>query len=389
MPRFDVVALTPEGVRRRWFAAAADAEALVRELDAQGLVVERLRVQRTWRVRQRVRGSDRLLFVQEFAALLRAGLPVVQALELAHVRPDCPALGASLAQVLTAVRQGLAMSQACSLHGERFDPLLLAALRAGEKTGDLVTALLHHAEHLQRRQALQRRLSQALTYPVFLLLALVVVLGAIFVFVLPRFAALYADVGAELPWPTRALVSLVGALPWALALGAAMALLLWHRPQWRAAWIRQLHGLPGVQGLRQQLHAAHTTRSLSALLAAGTPLLDALQTLQQTVDGPQRVERLARVTTSIREGGTLSEALRGEALLTEVGLRLVAVGEATGALADLLGEAARFYEERVDASLQRLTVLMEPLLMLVVGTLVGGVIVAMYLPIFGMADVIR
>jgi type II secretory pathway component PulF len=389
MPRFDIVALTPDGTRRRWSTAAVGAETLADALRAQGLVVERLRPQRTWRLGQRVHGADRLLFVQEFAALLRAGLPVAQALELAQARPDCPSLGASLAQVLTAVREGLSLSRACALHGEHFDPLLLAALRAGEATGDLVTALRHHAEHLQRRQVLQRRLAQALTYPAFLLLALALVLGAIFMFVLPRFAALYADVGAQLPWPTRALVGLVGALPWAVALGAFATVLLWHQPAWRARLMGSLLGFPSVRGLRQRLHAAHTTRALSALLASGTPLLDALQTLQQTVDVPAQSASLARVAVRIREGGALSEALRGEGLLTEVGLRLVAVGEATGALADLLAEAARFYEERLDASLQRLTALMEPVLMLIVGTLVGGVIVAMYLPIFGMADVIR
>lgn len=357
-------------------------------------------LQRAWRwpfARGPAVGAEALLlFNHQWIALLRAGLTVPDALSLLGQRSEPVALASVVADVHAQVVRGCSLAEGCAAHPAVFDPLYLAAVQVGEQGGDLAAALARHQEHLARRVALGRRWRQALVYPAFLLVALVVILAALFLFVLPRFVALYADFGAPLPAPTLVLVTLVKHLPEGILIASAAAvaaLLLLRRPGLRAkaehGWSRLLDHLPVLGDAWRHARHARLSRSLASLLAAGMPVVPALAALAQAGGQAPLQRALNQVRRRVEQGDSLSDALRAHALLPTASLQMVSVGESAGSLPSLLAETARFHEERLDHALARATSLLEPVLMLLVGSLVGGIIVVMYLPIFGIAEAIR
>jgi type IV pilus assembly protein PilC len=375
-------------------------EALRSELCGRGLLVRQVRPKRAalglGLPARRVRPEEFALFNQEFMALVRAGLTVPDALALAAQRPDSPRLAKLLERVREDVASGLALSEACARHPEAFEPLYLAAVRTGEKTGDFAGVLARYQEFLRHRVALRKKVGQALAYPVFLLVALAVILSVLFLFVLPRFTAMYADMGATLPFATRVLIALVEHLA---ELGAGLiggaALAVWGWRSWIAAESGQRQRdrlrerLPYFGELARLATAAQFARSLSTLLAGGTPLVEALQTAASSIANRLYLDRLAAATRLVTEGSSLAQAVRATALMPPMAARLIEVGEASGSLDAMLAEAAQFYEEMLDNRLARVMTLIEPLLMLLMGSLIGAIIIVMYLPVFRLADIIK
>jgi len=397
MPTFHYTALTHAGTETHGEETAPTMEALRQSLQGRGLLVQNVRPkQEPFFRRTSIRSGDFLLFNQEFIALLRAGLTLPASLSLVARRPDNPRLGAVLQQVMEAVRGGAALSQACAAHPQVFDGLYLAALRTGEKTGGLVESLTRYQAFLRKRVALQKRLSQALTYPLFLLVALGVILGVLFVFVLPRFVAMYADFGAALPWSTRVLIGFVERLPVLLPILLIIGGLLAYG--WRR-WVATEEGRLAVDRAKQRLpywgrletHAlqAHLAQSLSTLLAGGTALMDALQTAAAALPNRAYGARLLSASQQVAEGKSLASALAAENLLSDTAIKMVEVGESSGGLDGMLAEVAQYYEDILESHLGRVMSLIEPLLMLLMGILVGGIIIVMYLPIFHMAEIIK
>lgn len=397
MPLYAYVAIAENGVTVSGERVAPSESVLRDELGGRGLLVQRVRARRRAGLgARRVRPEEFALFNQEFTALLRAGLTVPDALALASNRGDSPALGKVLARVHEDVREGVALSQACARHPEAFDGLYLAALRTGEKTGDFAVVLKRYQEHLRHRVALRKKISQALAYPLFLLIALAVILVVLFTFVMPSFISMYADVGASLPLPTRVLLGMVEQLPLVLPALAGVALLaVWGWRTWlstdegRRQRDRLRERLPYVGELARTAIAAQLARALATLLAGGTPLVEALRTAAGSVSNRLYLDRLEQATQRVTEGTSLAQAVRETALLPAMAARMIEVGEASGGLDAMLGEVAQFYEELLDTRLARVMTLIEPLLMLLMGVLVGGIIIVMYLPVFHMADVIK
>lgn len=399
MPIYTYIALSPQGHRIENESAAASPEELCESLTQQGLLVQQVREKRelfSFRRRRSVSPEAFLLFNQEFLALVRAGLTIPEGLKLSANRPESPALTQTLARVADEVRQGAAMSEACGRHPEVFEGSYLAALRTGEKTGDMVRVLEKYQVYLRQRVVLQRKVSQALAYPAFLLITLIVILLILFVFVLPRFVTLYADFGAQLPLPTRILITIVDVLPYLLPIlfiGGMALWVGWRRWKKLPAVQRRLEAikdrLPLFGSIYREAAAAQIARALSALLAGGTPLVEAMRITAQSLNSPGLSERLLQATREVSEGKGLAAALRGKSLLPDTAVRLVEVGEASGGLDRMLDEAAQFHEEALSHRLTRLMTLIEPILMLLMGVLVGGIIVVMYLPIFYIVDVIK
>jgi type IV pilus assembly protein PilC len=399
MPTYRFRALTREGGEVRGERLAASAEALRTELMARGWLLGRARPVRRagrWLGRRGVSWEALLLFNQELTALLRAGLSVPEALATTAERGDAGRLGPIVARVLDDVRGGERLSDACALHPDAFDEIYVSALRTGERAGDLPAALRRYQEDLRRRVAVRRKVSQALTYPLFLLFTLVVILGLLFAFVMPRFVALYAQFQADLPLGTRVLAGIVERLPLLapLALGAGVALTLagrlWLRSErGRRQWGALQQRLPGYGALHRAYLVAHTARTLGTLLGAGLPMTEALRTVQASIANRAYAHRLGQACDRVSGGQSLARALRAESLLPETGLKLVEAGEASGSLAEMLGEIARYYEEVLDHALGRAMALVEPALMLLMGILVGAIIVVMYLPIFQLADILQ
>jgi len=399
MPIYTYIALNPQGQRLENEAVATSPQELRQSLTQQGLLVQQVREKRallSFHLRRSVSPEAFLLFNQEFLALTRAGLTIPEGLKLSANRPESPALTQTLARVVDEVRQGAAMSEACGRHPEVFEGTYLAALRTGEKTGDMVRVLEKYQVYLRQRVALQRKVSQALAYPAFLLITLVVILLILFVFVLPRFVSLYADFGAQLPLPTRVLIAIVDVLPYllpVLILGGIGLWAGWRRWKKIPAVQRRLDTikdrLPLLGSIYREAAAAQIARALSALLAGGTPLVEAMRITAQSLNSPGRTERLLQATREVTEGKGLAAALRGKSLLPDTAVRLIEAGEASGGLDRMLDEAAQFHEESLSHRLTRLMTLIEPILMLLMGVLVGGIIVVMYLPIFYIVDVIK
>ncbi len=398
MPTFAYVALLPTGVRVREEAVADSEDALRADLAGRGLLVQSVRAGRT-RIglrAGRVSPEEFALFNQEFMALIRAGLTVPDALALAAKRPDSPALGQMLARVLHDVQNGALLSEACARHPEAFERLYVAALCTGEKTGDLFLVLGRYHDYLKHRVALRKKLTQALAYPLFLLAALGVILAVLFVFVMPRFVAMYADLGTELPLATRVLMALVERAYVVVPLViAAVAVCVWGWRRWtstidgRRQVDQMKEKLPYLGELQRIVSAAQLARSLSTLLAGGTPLVDALRTAAGSLGNQVHLDRLEAATQRVVGGESLNRAVRATRLLPETAARMVEVGEASGSLDTMLAEVAQFYEDILDARLARSMALIEPLLMLLMGLIIGGIIIVMYLPIFRMAEVIK
>lgn len=400
MPVFTYKALSEQGGTLNGEEAAESVEALALELQGRGLLVQEVRRKRGSGIRifqrRRVRAEEFLLFCQEITALLKAGLTVTDALSLAAVRPSQPMMRHVLQRLTEDIRGGIQFSTACERHPEVFDALFVSSLKTGEKTGDLVSVLKRYQAFLKRKIALNKKLAQALAYPAFLLVTLAVVLGVLFAFVMPRFIEMYADFDAELPAATRFLLGLVEHLLETVAIASAVALLggLTYR-----GWAATEHGrvrmdefktrVPFLGGFVQELAVAQVARTLATLLTGGMGLVDAMRTTTRTISNRAYAQRLAIATQSVIEGRSLSDAFKAADVMPSTAAKMVEAGEASGQLGELLAEVAGFYEENVEYRLTRMMALIEPALMLLMGVLVGGIIIVMYLPVFSIANVIQ
>ncbi len=399
MPHFRYSALTHNGSLIAGEGASASPEDLRTELEQLGLRVQHISPKRSWRQlgrRSVVRPQAFLLLVQELVSLTRAGLPLAEVLALAADRPGEPALAQVLVRVLADVRSGQLLSQACAAHPEVFDGTFLTAVRTGEKTGELSAVLARYQEFLRRQVALRKKVAQAMAYPMFLLVALAVILGVMFAFVMPRFVSMYANFGAQLPLPTRWLLAVVEHFPIVALLAFALgAFLLWGwrflmaRPAGRLYVDHWRLRLPVLAEATRTAALAQLARSLAMLLAGGTPLVEALRAVHESFPNRAYALRLAEVTARVTQGESLATAMRTAGVMPETALKMLQIGEASGSLDRMLAEMAQYYEEALEGRLARLMALIEPALVLLMGLMIGGIIIVMYLPIFNLAEVIR
>lgn len=399
MPVYTYSGLAENGTRIQGEESALSEPVLREDLAHRGLMVQELRLKRAGLVLsrgKRVKPENFLLLNQEFTALLRAGLNIPEALKLAADRPDSPQLSQVLRHVEEAVRGGASLSEACAQHADVFDGLYLAALRTGEKTGALPQVLAKYQVNLRHRVEIMRKVGHALTYPAFLLITLLVILTVLFVFVLPRFVALYADFGAQLPAPTRALISLVEAMPYVaplLVLVSVGGWILWQRllrdEVMRIRIDEFKEHLPLLGGIYRHTGSAQLARTLETLLSGGTTLVEAMQITAESLPNRYRAQLLKEVRRQVMEGVSLASAMAATKLLNATAVKMIEVGEAGGGLEDMLTEVALFHEEALSNSLTRMMSLIEPILMLLMGVFVGGIIIVMYLPIFYIVDVVK
>ena len=385
--------------------SAASRAALAEKLMGEGMVLISARAMdgaraKTGRLpalpRRRVPLAQMLLFLAEFRALSRSGMPLVRALKVMEVRPGAPVLAAALGAVRREVETGRALPDAMGDHPRAFPPILRAAIGAGGATGRMDAALDQLIGLLSMQDALERKARRATTYPLFLLALLAVVLVALMLFVLPRFADLYGEFGAALPWPTRVLMALAEAAPWGVpllvvaVLGAAAGLRMLERaPGAALALARMRLRLPVIGPLVLEIARTRTAAILSMLLASGMPLRPALRAAAEGSPQPEIAARLIRAADAVGQGRGVAEALSADNLFEGVGLSMVAAGEAAGALAPAFEEAGLFHRDRLQDRLDRTLALIEPAMMLFVGVALGGVVIAVYLPIFGLSGIVR
>lgn len=399
MPVYTYTGLADNGTRVKGEESATSEQALREDLARRGVMAQELRLKRSGLILshgKRIKPENFMLLNQEFTALLRAGLNIPEALKLAADRPDSPQLSQVLRHVEEAVRGGASLSEACAQHGDVFDGLYLAALRTGEKTGALPQVLAKYQVNLRHRVELMRKVGHALAYPAFLLITLLVILAVLFVFVLPRFVALYADFGAQLPVPTRVLIKLVEVMPYLapiLILVGIAGWMLWQKllcdDANRIRFDAFKEQLPLLGGIYRHTGSAQFARTLETLLSGGTTLVEAMQITAESLPNRYRAKLLKEVRRQVMEGVSLASALSATKMLSATAIKMIEVGEAGGGLEDMLTEVAVFHEEALSNSLTRMMSLIEPILMLLMGVFVGGIIIVMYLPIFYIVDVIK
>ncbi len=404
MARFSCKVGTPTGSIQTQEIEEASPEAARRSLEAKGYFVFELKGQTEARLpsRLRVPGFGRigpkhlLVFNQELLALVRAGLPILTALDLLGERSQQPRLRAILAEVREAVKGGAALSAALAGYPRTFSLLYTGAIHAGEQSGNLVDALQRYVEYQKRILALRQRFRAALTYPAILCLASGAVIVFLLTFVVPTFTRIYGDMEAQLPLATRILVSATGRLRDALPLFAGVAALLllgawrWHAtPAGRRVTDRLTLRLPWVGNLVQGYLFSRFARTLAMTLGGGIPMIPSLEVTLGTVGNTHLAGVLQPAIPRVAAGSNLADALGSSGVVPPLVLEMVAVGENSGSLGEMLSHVADLYDADVDTRLTALAAVIEPVIMMGMGLVVATIVVIMYLPIFHLSAVVR
>ena len=401
MPNFHYRAARPDGTIIDTNAEGETLRAVRSKLEAQGLLVLDLsgsgtRPNFSLASRQRpLAPRDFLVFNQEFLALVKAGLPMLRCFDLLSDRLAQGGFQQALQGVRESIRGGSAISEAMAMHPTYFSELYQASLRAGEQAGNLPEVLKRYIDYLKMLIGVREKVVKATIYPLFLLgFGLLVTVGLLF-FVLPSFAEVYQDSRVELPWATQFLLDITNsATQWIvvllIVLGVAGAWIYWWRKtpqgQWRIDWFFLHAPVLGPLFLKNQV--IRLVRTLSTILGGGIPLLSALQVTAQSMPNKVFAKALKAVISQVREGSSLSVALKNEKFLPSLTLEMIEVGETTGALETMLFEVAEFHEGELDFQLSRMMTWIEPIFIILIGLILGGVVIALYLPIFQMAGAV-
>lgn len=380
----------------------ADTEAgLRRSLEEQGLYVLSVKaagmrlgsLPLALPKRRRVPATDFLIFNQELATLLKAGLPLVQSLDILRRRLPHPTFRAAVNDIHDRVRSGTSLSEAFEAQ-QLFSPIYTASLMAGEKSGSLEQVLRRYVQHMKVLQAARTQVVSALIYPVILLLLSLVVVGLIVFQVVPEFAEFYAQFqGAQLPLPTQIVVAIStnlvasAGLIFVTVVSLTAALIWWLR---RPGQRRRIHAamlkLPYFGPLARRFATAQVSRTLATLLYGGIPLVNALDISARSTGNRAIAGHLEAVAQEVREGSSLSGALAKRDLFPNVAVEMVEVGESTGALADMLTSVADFYDEENQTSLTRFSSLIQPVMLVVMGIVIAGLLLSLYLPLFELSS---
>jgi len=336
----------------------------------------------------RVKPNDFLLFNQQLAALVRAGIPILQAISMLRKRAASARLRAVLGDVEEQIRGGAALSQAFAAQGSIFPRIYTASILAGERSGALDEVLNRYVTYMRRNVALRRKIRGALAYPLFLLFASACMVTFLTVYVVPRMAELFSGFGNELPTVTQIVVGLSrwlsGNVIWVgpLLIGGAVCLYLWSRTdQGRLKMDEWLLKLPLAGSLAVQLSVAQATRSLATLLAGGITLLESWEIAAESITNRELRRRSSAILPMLREGRSFTESLESAAWVPLLAVDMIGIGERSGSLREMLDEVALFYDAESEVRLEQLTTTLEPAILVVMGGVVVTILLAIYLPI--------
>ena len=374
---------------------ADDEQGLRRDLEKKGLYVLSLRrrsgvawsaTSLQWKRRPGVR--EFTVFNQELAALLRAGMPLVQSLDILRKRVDQPVLKSVLDDVHERVRSGASLSESFEQHGDLFPGVYTASLLAGEKSGSLEEMLRRYIGYVKVISGVRRRTLSALIYPAILLALSAIVVAIIVVRVVPEFASFYDGMGATLPAATRVLMSvsaLVTDYFWLMLLGAIClggGIWAWARQPGRGARLdRFLLRVPFAGDIAVKFATSQLARTLATLLGGGIPLVSALDVTARSIGNRHFSSQLATIAREVREGQALAASMTARGIFPPVAVKMVEVGESTGALQDMLNAVADFFDEEIETMLGRFTTLLEPLLLVIMGVIIAGLLLSLYWPL--------
>ena len=381
----------------------ADSEARLRhELEEKGLFVLSLKPKGAiaglpFHLPQRrgVATREFLVFNQELATLLRAGMPLVQSLELLKRRVTSPTFRMVLDDVHDRVRGGAALSEAFAAHGSLFPSVYTASLMAGERSGNLDAVLRRFVEYTKIIATVRRKTISALVYPIILIVLALALVSIIVLKVVPAFSDFYTSFGANLPLVTRIIVAVSDTVReygvfLAIGLVAVVAVFVtWvRRPGQQAKFDRIVLSVPVVGDIAAKFATSQMARTLATLLGGGLPLVHALDIASKSVGNQYMARQLDVVSARVREGQSFSSALDARKVFPEVAVKMAEVGESTGALQDMLNTVADFYDEEISTNMERFITLVEPVLLVIMGIVIAGLLLALYMPLFQLSSVL-
>jgi type IV pilus assembly protein PilC len=338
--------------------------------------------------RVRVKANDFLLFNQQLAALLRAGIPILQAITMLRRRATAPRLRGVLESVEEAIRGGAALSQAFAAQGAMFPRIYTASILAGERSGALDEVLSRYVNYMRRSVGLRRKIRGALAYPAFLLIACLGMVVFLTTFVVPRMSDLFSGFGNNLPLITMFVLAISGWMMrngfWVaplLAVGSVGAFIWSRTPGGRLLIDRTILRIPLAGKLVVQMSTAQASRSLATLLAGGITIVESWEIAAESITNVELRQRSAAIVPLIREGRTFTESLETADWMPELAVDMIGIGERSGSLGEMLDEVATFYDAESEVRLEQLTTTLEPAILVVMGGVVVTILLAIYLPI--------
>ncbi len=402
MPSYLWKARTRQGALKKGEIEAISQEAVLGQLRAQMLLPVSVKAKPKDLaeylpfLKPRIKTRDLVVFTRQFATMIDAGLPLVQCLGILADQATNATFKLILREIKADVEQGSTFADALRKHPKPFDSLYVNLVQAGEIGGILDTILNRLAVYLEKADALARKVKGAMVYPTTVLVVAVGVVVLMLVKVIPVFEKMFADFGGVLPTPTQMVVNMSHFMQqWigVFLVGAVLAIVGFFQARKRNRNFRRATDalflkFPVIGSLLRKVAVARFTRTLGTMIASGVPILDALDIVARTAGNVVIEEALDNVRTAISEGKTIAEPLAESEVFPGMVVQMIAVGEETGAMENMLSKIADFYDEEVDAAVAALTALLEPVMMVVLGGAVGGLLIAMYLPIFKIADTI-
>ena len=339
--------------------------------------------------------KDLVVFTRQFATMIDAGLPLVQCLDILGRQQDNKTFKGILVNVKEAVESGSTFADALKKHPKAFDDLYVNLVAAGEVGGILDTILNRLAAYIEKALKLKKQVKSAMTYPTTIIGIAVLVIAVILVFVIPAFEKMFADFGGSLPMPTQIVINMSNFIQkYILVIIAGIFFTIWgvkriyRTKAGRAAIDKWALKVPVFGILIRKVAVAKFTRTLGTMISSGVPILDGLDIVAKTAGNKTVETAIYKVRQSISEGKTIAEPLEESGVFPPMVCQMIAVGEQSGAIDTMLNKIADFYDDEVDDAVSNLTAMMEPLLMLFLGTTVGGLVIAMYLPIFKLAGTV-
>jgi type IV pilus assembly protein PilC len=379
---------------------ADNQELVIERLKDMGLVPVQIKLQRTMRreinLRRTVRLKDLAIFSREFATMVNAGLPILRSLSILEGQTNSPILRSAISTVRIDVERGSSLSAALTKHPKAFNRLYVAMVRSGEAGGVLDQVLERLASNLEREVSLRNRIRSAMTYPIVVLGFVTMILVAMLVFVVPQFKSIYDSLHGTLPLLTRMLITLSDLVRHQFLIVAAfvgLAVFLirrWKRTDaGREQWDRLKLRVPIFGKLFLKTALARFARTLGVLNRSGVPILQSLDVVAETVNNSLVAKGVTDVQASVKQGESLARPLRQHKVFPPMVVQMLAVGEETGALDTMLEKIAAFYDDEVTATVDQLTSLIEPIMIALVGGLVGVAVIALYLPMFNIINLIK
>ena len=400
MPTFAWTGRTRDGKSTKGTMEAASESAVTANLRRQGVQANKIKEAgkglnadiNIGFLKPKITTKDIVVFTRQFATMIDAGLPLVQCLDILSSQQENSTFKKILLEVKADVESGATFADALKKHPKAFNELYVNLVAAGEVGGILDTILNRLAVYIEKALKLKKQVKSAMTYPVTIIGIALVVIAVILVFVIPAFEKIFADFGGSLPLPTQIVINISNFVQDYILLLIGMIMLtifvikkIYASTKGREFIDHWALKLPVVGILIRKVAVAKFARTMATMISSGVPILDGLDIVRKTA-GNRTVEKaIAHVRSSISEGKTIAEPLKASGVFPPMVCQMIEVGEQAGALDTMLSKIADFYDDEVDDAVGNLTAMMEPLLMLFLGTTVGGLVIAMYLPIFQMA----